>query len=178
MSFVAQMLAYVSLPFYIQGPLGRTVVATGLIMTPWPVMTALMAPIAGRLADRFPAGILGGIGLVVMATGLCLLARLPVHPSTFDIAWRMAICGVGFGFFQTPNNRAILMTAPIERTGGAGGMLSTARLLGQTTGAALVALIFGWAGSPGTVLPLVIAAACALAGAVTSSLRLRRWTAA
>lgn len=172
LSFIAQMLAYVSLPFYIQGTLGRSVVETGLLMTPWPAMTALMAPIAGRLADRYPAGILGGIGLVVMAAGLALLALLPIQPTGLDIAWRMAVCGIGFGLFQTPNNRAILMTAPVERTGSAGGMLSTARLLGQTTGAALVALIFGWVGSPGTVLPLAIAATCAALGAFASVLRL------
>ena len=107
-----------------------------------------------------------------MAAGLALLALLPIQPTGLDIAWRMAVCGIGFGLFQTPNNRAILMTAPVERTGSAGGMLSTARLLGQTTGAALVALIFGWVGSPGTVLPLAIAATCAALGAFASVLRL------
>ena len=175
LSFVSQILAYVSLPFHMQGSLGRTVVETGVLMTPWPVCTAAMAPIAGRLADRYPAGILGGVGLVVMACGLLLLAALPLQPSSLDIAWRMAVCGIGFGFFQTPNNRAILMTAPLERSGSAGGMLSTARLVGQTTGAALVALIFGWMGRSDTALPLVLGAGCALLGAMTSGLRLRPW---
>lgn len=175
LSFIGQMLAYVSLPFHIQGTLGRTVVETGVLMTPWPVCTALMAPIAGRLADRYPAGLLGSIGLSVMAIGLLLLAALPPQPGSFDIAWRMAVCGLGFGFFQTPNNRAILMTAPIERSGSAGGMLSTARLVGQTTGAALVALMFAGLGSSGSVAPLLLGAGCAVFGAVASGLRLRVW---
>jgi MFS transporter, DHA2 family, multidrug resistance protein len=175
LSFAGQMLAYVSLPFHFQGTLGRTVVETGLLMTPWPVCTVLMAPVAGRLADRYPAGILGGIGLSLLAAGLLLLAAVPLQASSIDIAWRMALCGIGFGLSQTPNNRAILMTAPLERTGGAGGMLSTARLVGQTTGAALVALIFGWLGRSDTVLPLVLGAGCVLLGAMTSSLRLRQW---
>ena len=67
------------------------------------------------------------------------------------------------------------MTAPIERSGSAGGMLSTARLVGQTTGAALVALMFGWLGGSGAVMPLILGAGCATLGAVASGLRLRAW---
>ena len=169
-SFVAQMMAYVALPFYLQTQLGRSAVETGLLMTPWPLMTAVMAPISGRLADRYPAGILGGIGLVVFGCGIALLALLSAHPGTADIAWRMAICGAGFGLFQSPNNRAIINAAPQNRSGGASGMIGTARLLGQTVGAALVALIFGLAA--GTVAALSIAAGIALVAALVSSVRL------
>jgi DHA2 family multidrug resistance protein-like MFS transporter len=171
-SFVAQMMAYVSLPFYLQNLLGRSAVETGLLMTPWPLMTAVMAPIAGRLADKYPAGILGAIGLAVFGTGVGLLAFLPAHPEAPDIVWRMALCGLGFGLFQSPNNRAIISAAPRERSAGASGMLGTARLLGQTTGAAFVALIFGLAGQSATTVALGIAAGIALVAAATSALRL------
>lgn len=171
-SFVAQMMAYVALPFFLQSSLGRSAVATGLLMTPWPLMTAVVAPIAGRLADRYPAGILGGIGLAVFGVGVGLLAALPATPGNADIVWRMAICGLGFGLFQSPNNRAIIDSAPRERSGGASGMLGTARLLGQTVGAALVALIFGFSGKAGTTVALALAAAIALVAAAVSSLRL------
>jgi len=175
-SFVAQMMAYVALPFYLQTQLGRSAVETGLLMTPWPLMTAVMAPIAGRLADRHPAGALGGIGLLVFGLGIALLALLPAHPGAADIAWRMAICGAGFGLFQSPNNRAIINAAPPDRSGGASGMIGTARLLGQTVGAALVALIFGLAA--GTVVALSIAAGIALVAALVSTIRLvDRWRA-
>ena len=169
-SFVAQMMAYVSLPFYLQTQLGRSAVETGLLMTPWPLMTAVMAPIAGRLADRYSAGILGGIGLAVFGCGIALLALLPHEPASADIAWRMAVCGLGFGVFQSPNNRAIISAAPRERSGGASGMIGTARLLGQTMGAAFVALIFGLAA--GTVTALAIAAGIALMAALVSCVRL------
>ncbi|HZK92465.1 MAG TPA: MFS transporter [Stellaceae bacterium] len=169
-SFVAQMMAYVALPFYLQTNLGRSAVETGLLMTPWPLMTAVVAPLAGWLADRHPAGILGGIGLAVFGAGVGLLALLPADPAAADIAWRMALCGAGFGLFQSPNNRAIINAAPRERSGGASGMLGTARLFGQTTGAALVALIFGL--SAGTTTALAIASGIALVAALVSSLRL------
>ena len=107
----------------------------------WTALTAV-APMAGRLADRCPSGLLGGIGMAVFATGLASLALLPADPSSLDIAWRMLMAGAGFGLFQSPNNRTMLSAAPPERAGGASGMLGTARLTGQTLGAALVALIF------------------------------------
>lgn len=169
-SFIAQMMAYVSLPFYLQTRLGRSAVETGLLMTPWPLMTGIIAPIAGRLADRYSAGILGGIGLAVFGVGIALLALLPHDPTAADIAWRMAVCGLGFGLFQSPNNRAIINAAPRERSGGASGMLGTARLLGQTIGAAMVALLFGL--SAGTTAALGIAAGIALVAAAVSAVRL------
>jgi DHA2 family multidrug resistance protein-like MFS transporter len=154
-AFVAQGIVFVALPFYFQDVVGRSQVETGLLMTPWPVAVAAIAPIAGRLADRYPAGILGGIGLGVLSLGFVLLALLPAAPSGADIVWRMAICGCGFGFFQSPNNRAIVGSAPRERSGGAGAIQATARLLGQTIGAALVALVFGYAGPAGGSSPTV-----------------------
>jgi DHA2 family multidrug resistance protein-like MFS transporter len=158
-SFVAQGIAFVALPFYFHDVIGASAVETGLLITPWAVTTAILAPIAGRLADRHPAGILGGIGLAVLAAGFVLLAMLPAHPTTTDIIWRVALCGVGFGLFQSPNNRAIVASAPRERSGGAGAIQGTARLLGQSIGAALVALVFGvTGGGQGSTIAIMLAA--------------------
>jgi DHA2 family multidrug resistance protein-like MFS transporter len=172
LSFAAQMLALVALPFRMQSEFGYSAVQTGLLITPWPLAIVVAAPIAGRLADRYPAGLLGGIGLVFFALGLLALAYLPQHPSFPDVAWRMTLCGLGFGFFQSPNNRAMLSAAPRERSGGASGMLGTARLLGQTVGAALVALLFSRFPGHATNVALFIAAGFALAAAAVSTLRL------
>ncbi len=171
-SFTAQMLAFVSLPFYFETVLGRSAVETGLLMTPWPVAVGVAAPVAGRLADRFPVGLLGGIGLSILAVGLGLLALLPAQAGTSDIIWRMAVCGVGFGIFQSPNNRAMMGSAPRRRSGAAGGMLATARLIGQTAGAAGVALIFRIQGHGATNLTLIVAAIVAAVAACVSLTRL------
>ncbi len=140
-SFCSQMLAYVALPFLLQATLGFKATQVGFLMVPWPLAVAISAPIAGKLADKHPAAILGLAGLLLNAAGLIALALLPAHPGALDIAWRMALCGAGFGFFQSPNNRTIITSAPRIRSGAASGMLGTARLLGQATGASLVALV-------------------------------------
>ncbi len=171
-SFAAQGLAFVSLPFYFEDILHRSQVETGFLMTPWSVVVALAAPFAGRLSDRYPPGLLGAIGLAILCMGMVSLALLPPHPHVLDITMRMALCGAGFGFFQSPNLKALMASAPPQRSGGASGIIATARLLGQTTGAALVALSFGIAGRHGPTLALSTGAVFAGAASIASALRL------
>ena len=171
-TFAAQGLAFVSLPFYFESVLGRSPVETGFLMTPWAVLVGVMAPIAGRLSDRYSAGLLGGCGLLALAAGLVALAIMPAHPSVLSICWRMALCGVGFGFFQAPNLKAIMSSAPPARAGGASGIVATSRLMGQASGSALVALCFTMAGTGGTTLALGLAAASAAAASAASFTRL------
>ena len=170
-SFMAQTVGLVALPFEIQHA-GHSAAATGLLMTSLPVGVALAAPIAGRLADRYPAGILGSIGLVALGVGLTLLLLFPVQGSPAGLVWRMALCGLGFGFFQAPNNRTLIDSAPRARTGAAGGMLATARLLGQTLGAAGVAILFRAFPDQGSNLALGVAAGLAFTAAAVSVSRL------
>jgi MFS transporter, DHA2 family, multidrug resistance protein len=175
-SFGAQSIAYVCLPFYFQDVIGRSQAETGLLMTPWPLAIAVIAPISGRLADRHDPGLLAAMGLGLLAVGLTLFAMLPAHPAIADIGWRMAVCGLGFGLFQSPNNKVLISSAPRERSGGASGIQSTARLLGQTMGAALVGLIFGLVPGHGRATTVAVglgAGAAAVAGVASS---LRRFT--
>ena len=170
-SFAAQMIAFVALPFHMQTVLGVAPSVIGFLMMPWPAAVALFAPISGRLVERYPAGLLGGFGLALLAVGLVLVAQLPPHPAFLDVAWRMVLCGSGFGLFQTPNNRTLIAAAPRRRSGGASGMLSTARLMGQAIGAALVAVLLSHFAQRGTLLSLYMAAGFAGVAAVVSTLR-------
>ncbi|MEJ8405980.1 MFS transporter [Brevundimonas vesicularis] len=173
-SFTAQMMAFVALPFFLQGTLGLTAVETGLLMTPWPLATMIAAPLAGHLSDRYSAGVLGAIGLSLFACGLMALSFLNADSTHCDIVWRMALCGAGFGFFQSPNNRAMLSEAPKDRAGAAGGTLGMARVVGQSLGAVVVAFLLSAAPINGVGHGFQIAAVTALFGAVMSGSRVRR----
>jgi len=104
------------------------------------------APLAGRWSDRFPTAWLCTAGALALAIGLGLCGAWTPHGA---IVWPVVfttLSGLGFGFFQTPNNRNLLMSAPRHRSGAAGGMQATARLTGQTLGSLVVGMLF-------TVLP-------------------------
>lgn len=142
-SFIAQMLVMVSLPFLFLNSYGFSSITTGLLMTPWPVATMIISPFAARFVERHNAGATAAAGMAVYAIGLLLIIFLPATNITeFDIIWRMTVCGIGYGMFQTPNNIVMVSSTPVQRTGGAGGMQSTARLVGQTLGATLVTIVF------------------------------------
>ncbi|MGT2492432.1 MFS transporter [Cupriavidus basilensis] len=114
-SFAAQGLAFVSLPFYFERARAQRHRDRLPDEAPWSAVVALMAPLAGRLSDRYPPGLLGGVGLAVMCMGMASLALLPAHPSALDIGIRMAICGAGFGFFQVAEPQALMSSAPRSR---------------------------------------------------------------
>ena len=142
-SFIAQNIAMISLPFLFLNRFGFSEITTGLLMTPWSLATMITSPIAARFVERHNPGATAAAGMAVYATGIILLATLPATGTTeLNIVWRMAICGIGFGMFQTPNNVVMVIATPPHRTGGAGGMQSTARLVGQTLGATVVTLVF------------------------------------
>lgn len=174
-SFIAQMLAMISLPFFLQNTLGHNEVMTGLLLTPWPIATLITAPAAGYMIERVHPGILGSIGMVIFGAGLFSLSTLDAGSTDIGIIWRLAICGMGFGLFQTPNNSTIISSAPTNRSGGASGMLGMARLLGQTFGTTLVALLFSFvAQGKSTSACLLAGGGFALVAAIVSSLRISK----
>ena len=139
--FIGQGIAFVALPFLLQNAYGYTAFQSALLFTPWPIGIALVAPHAGRLADRYQPALLSTAGLAVFTIGLGLLGVLSDQPAPWDIAWRAFVCGAGFGFFQSPNNREMLANATRERSGNASGVLAIMRTFGQCLGAAVVAIV-------------------------------------
>lgn len=141
-SFIAQNVTMIALPFLYLNSYHFTEITTGLLMTPWPLATMIVSPIAARFVEKHNPGATAAVGMGVFIAGVLLLLFPGGSPSEWNIAWRMAVCGIGFGMFQTPNNIVMVMATPVNRSGGAGGMQSTARLVGQTLGATAVSSIF------------------------------------
>ncbi|MBE7730527.1 MFS transporter [Komagataeibacter sp. FXV3] len=142
-AFVSSNLFMISFPFTLQSMFHYPPSIVGLLMTPWPVGIMAVAPVISRLTDRVPAAILSSVGLFMTSMGFLTLYFLPPHPQWYDIAWRITIAGMGFGVFQPPNNRIMMITAPPGRSGSASGMVQIARQCGQATGAMCVAMAFG-----------------------------------
>lgn len=176
-AFCAQTLAFLAMPFLLLETYGRSALQAGLLLTAWPAAIVTIAPLAGRLIGRYPDGLLGGVGMLVFAAGLWLLALLPAHPADFEVVWRLALCGAGFALFQSPNNHTIVTSTPLARSGAGSAMLGTARLTGQTLGAIILATLFAiWPGHAGTAETVALAAAgvFALVAGICSSLRVRQ----
>lgn len=171
-AFTVQGIAFVVLPFLLHRVLGYSQVEIGLLITPWPALVALTALVAAPLSDRHPPGLLAGGGLLALCFGMASLALMAPTTAPVGLVWRLALCGIGFGFFQSPNMRAIMSAAPPARSGGASGILATSRLTGQALGAAFVALCFARAPLDGAVRALWIGCAVALLGSLLSLLRL------
>jgi DHA2 family multidrug resistance protein-like MFS transporter len=173
--FIGQMAGFVALPFYLQHELGRSAAAAGLVMTAWPLTVAIVAPLSGRFADRFSNDTLCVVGGLSLAVGLGLAALWPLHGSLLPLIPFLILSGFGFGLFQTPNNRNMLLAAPRERSGAAGGMQGMARLSGQTGGSVVMLLLFGLTSDTSAPhIGLAVGAAMAGVAALVSSLKLGR----
>ncbi|MCH5239406.1 MAG: MFS transporter [Muribaculaceae bacterium] len=185
-SFITQCMALIALPFLFLNGYGFSELTTGLLMTPWPLATMAISPFAARFIEKHNAGATAAFGMLVYAIGLSLLLiEPPAGPAAeWDIAWKMALCGFGFGIFQTPNVYVMISATPVSRSGAAGGFQSTARMGALTFGATLVTLIFAWLsnptdagqlsnGAPGVRVCLIVALAFAIIAGVFSLSRVK-----
>ena len=171
-AFLASMTIFVTLPFRLQMGYGMSPSEVGAVIAPWPLTMMLVAPLAGWLSDRCPAGILGSIGMTIAFCGLLTLAFLPEQPTMLDIGWRMVLSSAGFSMFLSPNARLVIGSAPIDRAAAAGGLIATTRMLGQTSGATMAAALLAM-GVGASLTPPLIAAGLAFVAGGCSLARLR-----
>lgn len=171
-AFMAQTLTMIALPFLMHVVFGRSLVETGLMMVAWPVATGMAATFSGWLTGRVPAGLFGGVGMTLFAAALAAWAFMPASAPSALLVAALAGCGIGFGLFQSPNARDILMAAPRGRSGGASGLLASGRLAGQTAGAVVMGGMFHFAGDNAPRLALGLAAVFALLAAAISLAKL------
>lgn len=142
LSFLALFAVSFLMPFYLEELKQFSTLQAGLLLTPLPLAIAVVAPISGSLADRIGTRWLAAGGLSLACIGLIVISQLDQHSSVFDIVWRLAITGIGQGFFQSPNNSALMGSAPESRRGVASGFLATGRVIGQSVSVALAGAIF------------------------------------
>lgn len=173
-AFAAQVLTFIALPFLMLDVWHLSALHAGLLLTAWPCGVVIVAPLAGALIGRYHGGLLAGLGLAFLCAGLALLAFMDGEPSTLQVAWRLLLCGFGFGLFQSPNNHTIVTSAPLSRAGAASGMLATARIAGQASGAVLVTLVFSLAGTAGGRGPRAAIGAAALLAAIAAAFSVAR----
>lgn len=130
------------LPFYLELVKGYAPQQVGLFLTAVPVSLGLTAPIAGALSDRYGSRGITILGLIVVAFACYSISTLNEDMSTPGYFIRLLPLGLGAGLFQSPNNSAIMGSAPHERLGVASGLLALSRTLGQVTGIPLLGAIF------------------------------------
>ncbi len=175
LSFLAMAAAFISLPFLFQQRFGFSQIEAGFVLSIWPVFATLTSLLAGTISDRVSPAFLCGIGLLSITMGLFLLALLPPDSGVHAIGTRLALCGAGFGLFQAPNMKAMLMSSPPDRSSSAGGISTLVGIAGQSLGAALVAAMFNLYGDFGPLYALYTGALSALLASVASFTRDLPW---
>ena len=184
LSFVAMFFTTYLLPFYMSEILSLKAYQMGLVMTAFPVVMALTAPLSGWLSDKTGPLLLTTGGLSINAIGLYLLSDISVDMSPLSLVWKMALMGLGTGMFQSPNNSSVMSTVSPHKLGVAGGVVATVRNVGMVMGVALSVAIFNarfaalksvlpWQTAYVEALGLVfkVAAIIALCGAAVSFVR-------
>jgi EmrB/QacA subfamily drug resistance transporter len=143
------------MPFYLLQGRGFSPVQTGLVLTAQPLVMAIIAPISGTLSDRIGTRLPAVIGMAVLSAGLFLLSRLTPETDIITIMLALAVVGLGTGTFISPNNSALMGSAPKNRQGIAAGILATARNFGMVLGVGIAGAIFSTTlarASSGTVI--------------------------
>ena len=146
LSFLALFAVSFMMPFYFEQLRNFPTEEAGLLLTPLPITLAIVAPFSGSLADRIGSRWLAAGGLAISCIGLFFISQLNAQSTIFDIVWRLVFTGVGQALFQSPNNSALLGSAPRDLQGSASGFLATGRVMGQSLSVALAGAIFGGLG--------------------------------
>lgn len=168
----ASMVVILYLPFRLQYGYGFSAGEIGGMMTAYALASVMFSPLAGVLSDRVHVPLLCTAGSLVGALGMLSVAWLPEQPGYFDIAWRLWLCGVGFGFFFSPNARYLVGSAPRDRVAAAGSVFTTSRMLAMAISATLVASLLAMDLGNGPA-PALVGAGLALLTAVLSAIGIR-----
>lgn len=179
-NYIALFSILFLLPFYLLQGRGLTPSQAGLLLSTQPLIMAVVAPISGTLSDRIGTRLPCVIGMVLLATGAYLLSRLGPNSAYIHVTLALGIVGLGTGIFISPNNSALMGSAPQHRQGIAAGVLATARSTGMVLGIGLAGAIFTTVLTQSqsvnslfaaTHASFLFASGIALAGVITASIK-------
>lgn len=128
------------LSLYLQITMGMTPSAAGQVLMAQAICMAILAPMAGKMSDHLPARGISTLGCLVTAVGSAMLFAITIDSSVWQIVMALAVSGIGFGLFSTPNNNSALGSVPEEKLGIVSGLVNLARLKGQMIGTSLLSL--------------------------------------
>jgi EmrB/QacA subfamily drug resistance transporter len=143
-SYLVMFGVLLLVPFYFERALGYGTARSGLSLMAMPLAFGIVAPFAGRLADRVGARPLTVAGMVLVAASLGAMAA--IRPTTVGFLALLATTGIGMGLFTSPNNASIMGAAPAQEAGMASGVLNMTRGMGTALGLAVTGSIFTVAG--------------------------------
>jgi EmrB/QacA subfamily drug resistance transporter len=166
LSFTSIFAVGFMMPFYLEELRHFSTGTSGLLLTPYTLVIALVAPGSGALADRFGTRWLAAAGMTIACVGLVLLGSLDASAPKADVIWRLGLTGLGQGMFQSPNNSAILGAVPVNRQGVASGILATGRVVGQCLSVAIAGAVFSSLGGASAGRGLATAASPEIADAL------------
>ena len=126
---------------YIKGFDSQT---AGIILLVAPLCQVVLAPIAGRLSDRFVPQILAAIGMGLGTVSLFLFSSLNAGTSMEFLIVAMVIYGVAFGLFSPPNTNVIMGSVPPKDTSAASAAVATMRSVGQAMSMGILTLVFAF----------------------------------
>jgi EmrB/QacA subfamily drug resistance transporter len=140
-NFMGQFVVVFLTPFFLQRVLEESPGRVGLVMTAFPLAVLCVAPASGALSDRIGTVGPAVFGMTVSALSCGLLATLPADTGAEQVAWRLALFGLGAGIFGSPNNSAVMGSAPREHLGVVSSLLGTVRTVGMVLGVAAGAAV-------------------------------------
>jgi EmrB/QacA subfamily drug resistance transporter len=141
LSFMSLYALVFLTPFYLTFVLHYSVLKVGLVMAAGPIAILLVAPLSGTASDRIGVRGLACCGMIIAAFGLFFLSGLKESSDAFDVIWRLSVVGVGMGMFQSPNNSAVMGSAPVTHLGIASGILAAMRNVGMVLGIAVAGAV-------------------------------------
>jgi EmrB/QacA subfamily drug resistance transporter len=124
--------------FYLQGVRGYDPLKAALLLLPLPIVSAIVGPLSGLLADHIGARIPATLGVLIQAAALVwFITQLSPTTPYLPIAVGLGLMGLGGGLFWSPNTSAAMNSAPVQRLGIASATLATLRQTGMVTSFAL-----------------------------------------